>query len=157
MPKFLGRAASSCRRAPLPPAPMPHTRAPRFGAGAWAVLQLVAWAALFLGAAAHAAARHSVRSRGWQLNRALVALLAALTAVASLHVVVTWRPDDTGALAAYAVTYDLSDAAFLALLMVRAARMCAWPRLARRARRSAHVHACAAPGRGSSAAGAPAS
>jgi hypothetical protein len=99
---------------------MARTRAPHFGAGAWAVLQLVAWASLFLAAAAHAAARHAVRSRGWQLNRVLVALLAALTAVACLNVVTTWRPDDLGSLAAYAVVYDLADAAFLALLMARA-------------------------------------
>ncbi len=89
-------------------------------AGAWSVFKLLAWAALFLTTGAHAAARWRVRSRGWQLNRALVALLGALTATAALKVAATWHPHRTPLLAAYAAVYDVSDAAFLMLLMARA-------------------------------------
>ncbi len=98
--------------------------APTGGTGAWVVLKLIAWASLFGAAGVHAAARARVRSRGWQLNRALVALLAALTLVAALEVAATWAPS-TGTNAAFFVAYDLADACFVALLMARArARWC---------------------------------
>ena len=98
---------------------MAHGGAPSATTAAWVVLKLVAYAALFALASAHALARHRVRSRGWQLNRALVALLGALTLVAGLEVGATWRPRDDGLLAAYFVLFDVADAAFVALLMAR--------------------------------------
>ena len=101
---------------------MAHGGAPSATTAAWVVLKLVAYAALFALASAHALARHRVRSRGWQLNRALVALLGALTLVAGLEVGATWRPRDDGLLAAYFVIFDIADAAFVALLMARRRR-----------------------------------
>ena len=50
---------------------------------AWACVRLVAWALLALAAFGQALARRSVRSRGWQLNRALLLLiLVSLLSVA---------------------------------------------------------------------------
>jgi hypothetical protein len=97
-------------------------------AATWCILKLVLWALLFLAAAAHAVSRARVRSHGWQLNRAIVALLRAQTVVAALDVATTFRPDRGSVLAAFAAVYDLADAAFLVLLMVRARAAAICPR-----------------------------
>ena len=89
---------------------------------AWVIIKLVAWALLFAAAAAHAVARARVRSRGWQLNRAIVALLCLQLVVAALDAVTTFHNSRRSVLSAFAAMYDIADAAFLALLMARARR-----------------------------------
>jgi hypothetical protein len=109
---------------------------PSADAATWCILKLVSWALLFIAAAAHAVARARaralararVRSRGWQLNRAIVALLCAQTVVAALDVAATFRSNRGSVLAAFAAVYDLADAAFLALLMARARAAAIRPR-----------------------------
>jgi uncharacterized membrane protein YoaK (UPF0700 family) len=89
---------------------------------AWVIIKLVAWALLFAAAAAHVVARARVRSRGWQLNRAIVLLLSLQLVVAALDAATTFHNSRRSVLSAFAATYDIADAAFLALLMARARR-----------------------------------
>ena len=90
----------------------------------WAPLKLIAWTLLAAGATLHAVTRRHVRSRGWQLNRILVALCWLFTGAASAQMAVVFDPRNVpvASLAAFDALSDISDATFLALLMVR--RIC---------------------------------
>ena len=89
----------------------------------WSPVKLVAWALLSLAVTAQAVARRNIRSRGWQLNRAIVVLCwhflgASCAEMAAVFAPSARRPavPALGTLLAFS---SISDAFFLGFLMVR--------------------------------------
>ena len=90
----------------------------------WSPVKLVAWALLSLAVTAQAVARRNIRSRGWQLNRAIVVLCWLFLGASCAEMAAVFAPSaarrpavpSLGTLLAFS---SLSDAFFLGLLMVR--------------------------------------
>lgn len=87
----------------------------------WAPVKLVAWTLLALGITFHAVYRRRVRSRGWQLNRAIVGLSWLFTGAACAEMAAVFDAKDVpvAALSVFIAFSTVADAFFLCLLMVR--------------------------------------
>lgn len=91
----------------------------------WSPVKLVAWALLSLAVTAQAIARRHIRSRGWQLNRAIVVLCWLFLGASCAEMAAVFaRGSALPAMGALLALSSLSDAFFLGLLMVRPPRNC---------------------------------
>jgi hypothetical protein len=87
----------------------------------WSPVKLVAWALLSLAVTTQAVARRNIRSRGWQLNRAIVVLCWLFLGASCAEMAAVFAPSARRlpALGTMLAFSSLSDAFFLGLLMVR--------------------------------------
>ena len=92
----------------------------------WSPLKLLLWTILTLASLFHALARAHVRSRGWQLNRALIALCGLLVGVSAAQTATLFGhgAQQQRARVAWAVLGNLADAVFMLLLMAIASGFC---------------------------------
>ena len=92
----------------------------------WSPLKLVLWTILTLTALLHALARAHVRSRGWQLNRALIALCGLLVGVSAAQTATLFGHGEQQqhARIAWVVLGNLADGMFMLLLMCIASGFC---------------------------------